>query len=295
MSVALNFILQQMKSQSQTMGSDLDVEALRENAKRSSQIQAEPDVAFETVFLGSRETDLALPQQQRQNAVILYIHGGGMVSGDPTYMRAYTSFLAKQSGMKVYGITYRLAPEDKFPAAPLDSLEAYLALREREPGKKIILLGESAGAYLAIATTLMARDKQLSLPDAVVAYAPCGDLTGRLDRSPYKDTDPVIGFGLEPRLRELYCPQTPENPYASICLADYHDFPPLRIVWDADEALSPDCREIAEKAVQAGSYVEAKEWKGTFHTFEVIGKMLPEAVEEMNDTLQFVKKQLGWQ
>ena len=102
----------------------------------------------------------------------------------------------------------------------------------------------------------------------------------------------MIGFGLEPRLREMYCPDDPANPYASICLADYHGFPPLRIVWDADEALSPDGREIAEKARQAGVAVEAKEWTGTFHTFEVLGKILPEAVEEMTDTLNFIEKQL---
>lgn len=292
MSAAINFMLQQMKSQPQSMSSDMDAEVLRESSKRSAQIATELDVTFETIFLGSRETDLVVPSQPRQDAVIMYIHGGGMVSGDPTYVRSYTSLLAKQSGMKVYGITYRLAPEHKFPAAPQDSLEAYLALREREPGKKIILLGESGGAYLVIATTLMARDKNYSLPTAVVAYAPCGDLTGRLDRSPYKDTDPVIGFGLEPRLRELYCPDEPENPYASVCLADYHSFPPLRIVWDADEALSPDGREIAEKVRQVGSYVESKEWKNTFHTFELLGKILPEAVEEMTDTLNFIERQL---
>lgn len=72
--------------------------------------------------------------------------------------------------------------------------------------------------------------------------------------------------------------------------ADFHDFPPLRIVWDADETLAEDGRVIAQKAKDAGVYVEAKEWQGTFHTFEMMPTRLPEAREERNDSIQFLKR-----
>lgn len=288
MSIQLDMILEQMKAQKQSFHEDFDVENLRQTAQMSAQIPPEKDVDFAEILLGSRNSDMAIPPKPREDAVIMYIHGGGFVSGNPKYVRSFTSFLAKKSKMKVYGITYRMAPEYQFPAGPNDCLESYEALVQMLPDKKIIVLGESAGATYAIVTALMARDKNIRLPDAVVAYAPCGDITGRIDRAAYKDTDPVIGYNALDKIRNLYCPEDADDPYASICLADYKGFPPIRIVWDAGEVLSPDSREIVNKAEKAGVHVEAKEWKNTFHTFELLGAMLPEAVEEINDTVRFI-------
>lgn len=288
MSVQLEMIVEQMRAQGQSIHAEFDVERLREASRMSGQIPPEKGVRFGEIMLGTRKTDVAIPESAREDAVIMYIHGGGLVSGDPRYVRSFTSVLAKTAEMKVYGITYRLAPEYKFPAAPEDCLEAYKKLREHLPEKKIILLGESGGATLVIATTLMARDQHIRLPEAVVAYAPLGDITGAIDREPYRESDPVVGYGAEERIRSLYCPKDAQNPYASVCLAAYHGFPPLRIVWDAKEALSPDSRIIAEKAENAGVYVESKEWENTFHTFEMLGSMLPEAMEEIAETVRFI-------
>lgn len=288
MSIQLDMMLAQMKAQGKSLHENFDVEVLRRTAQMSAQIPPEMDVEFKEVTLGSRESEIAIPLKAREDAVIMYIHGGGFVSGNPKYVRSFTSFLAKKSGMKVYGITYRMAPEFKFPVGPNDCFDAYEALTQMLPDKKILLLGESAGATYVIVTALMARDKNIRRPDAVVAYAPCGDLTGRICRSAYKDTDPVVGYNALDKIRTLYCPEDAENPYASVCLADYKDLPPLRIVWDAGEVLSLDSREIAAKAEIAGVYVEVKEWNNTFHTFELLGAMLPEAVEEINDTVSFM-------
>lgn len=292
MSIQLKLILKQMKSQGKSFAKDFDVEEVRKTAKMSAQMPPVKGVTYEEILLGGRETDVAIPKNPREDAVIMYIHGGGFVSGDPRYVRSFTSLLAKKAKMKVYGITYRLAPEYKFPTAPNDCLDAYKALRELLPDKKVILLGESGGATFVIVTTLMARDNNVKLPEAVVAYAPCGDITGRIDRSPYKDTDPSVGYGALDTARELYCPDDEDvkSPYASPCLADYHGFPPLRLAWDKGEALSPDSREIAEKAKAAGVEVEAKEWEGTFHTFEMLASLLPEAVKEIEDSVKFMEK-----
>lgn len=293
MSIQLAMVKKQMKGAGQSFGADFDVEQVRKSAESSGQMPPVKGVEFADIVLGGRETDVAIPQKQmRDDAVILYIHGGGFVSGDPKYVRSFTSYLAKTAKMKVYGITYRLAPEFPFPAGPNDCIDAYKALIEKESEKKIYLLGESGGATLVIVTTLMARDQGIRLPDAVAAYAPCGDVSGRIDRFPYKDTDLVVGYGAIDTLRKFYCPNEDEaeNPYVSPCLADYKGFPPLRLVWDKGEAFSADSREIAEKAKAAGVVTETKEWEGTFHTFEMLASLIPEAAKEVKDTVRFFEQ-----
>lgn len=290
MSRSMNIIKLQMRMQRPAFRKGFDVKKLRQAQAASSQIPLVEGVTFEEKTIAGCIVDAAIGENVRDDAIICYIHGGGFVSGDPRNFRSFTSYLAKESGWPVFGVVYRLAPEHPFPAAPEDCYGVYLALTEAYPDKKIYLVGESAGATLAIVTTLMARDQGARIPDAVVAYAPGGDFSGTMKRPVSKKKDPVLNVNVLDELRNMYCPDAATNPYASPCFAEFGDFPPLRIVWDADETLAEDGRVIAQKAKAAGAYVEAKEWTGTFHTFEMMPTILPEAREEVNDSIAFLKR-----
>lgn len=289
MSRAMKMIKLQMRMQRPAFRKGFDVKKLRQAQAASAQIPLVQGVVFEEKTIGGCIVDVAAPDHMRDDAIIYYIHGGGFVSGDPRNFRSFTSYLAKESGWPVFGVVYRLAPEHPFPAAPEDCYGVYLALAEAYPNKKIYLVGESAGATLSIVTTLMARDRGVRIPDAVVAYAPGGDFSGTLKRPLSKKKDPVLNSNVLDELRNMYCANDARNPYVSPVFADFRDFPPLRIVWDADETLAEDGRVIAQKAKDAGVYVEAKEWQATFHTFEMMPTILPEAREEVNDSIAFLK------
>ena len=289
MSRAMKIIKLQMRMQRPAFRKGFDGKKLRQAQAASSQIPLVQGVAFEEKTIAGCIVDVATPDNMRDDAIIYYIHGGGFVSGDPRNFRSFTSYLAKESGWQVFGVVYRLAPEHPFPAAPEDCYGVYLALAEAYPDKKIYLVGESAGATLSIVTTLMARDRGVRIPDAVVAYAPGGDFSSTLKRPLSKKKDPVLNSNVLDELRNMYCPNDAMNPYVSPAFANFRDFPPLRIVWDADETLAEDGRVIARKAKNAGVYVEAKEWQDTFHTFEMMPTILPEAREEVNDSIAFLK------
>ena len=57
------------------------------------------------------------PNDNTRDGVILYLHGGGYVSGSLDYALGFGSVLASETGMKVFCISYRLAPENPYPAA----------------------------------------------------------------------------------------------------------------------------------------------------------------------------------
>jgi hypothetical protein len=72
-----------------------------------------------------------IPNDERRDGVILYLHGGGYVYGDLEYAMGFGSALAVQCGTRVFCAAYRLAPEAPFPAAIEDSLSAYKYLLEK--------------------------------------------------------------------------------------------------------------------------------------------------------------------
>lgn len=113
-----------------------------------------PDVP---VLVFSPDSGSALP-------ALVYMHGGGFVLGDANGDKELPALLAAELGAVVVSVDYRLAPEHPFPAALED---CYAALRWVADGTselavdidRIGIGGVSAGAGLAAATTLLARDR----------------------------------------------------------------------------------------------------------------------------------------
>ena len=90
-----------------------------------------------------------MPQDQRRGGVVLYLHGGGYTCGSLEYAKGFSSVLAAECGVRVFCAAYRLAPENPYPAAVEDALEAYqYLLKKGYAGHQILLCGESAGGGL---------------------------------------------------------------------------------------------------------------------------------------------------
>src|ERR1041384_2652581 len=105
--------------------------------------------------------------------VILFFHGGVFALGSADASVGLVSDIARRARMRAVTVDYRLAPEHPFPAATEDALVAYRALLGREGGaERIVVGGESAGANLAVATLLAARDAGLHRPAAGLPLSP---------------------------------------------------------------------------------------------------------------------------
>ncbi|KAL4940944.1 hypothetical protein BDV06DRAFT_195586 [Aspergillus oleicola] len=99
-----------------------------------------------------------LKDENDNEMVVLYFHGGAYYLMDPCTHRPATSQISKRTKSPVLSVRYRLAPQHPFPAALVDALVAYLYLVAPPPGSlhapipanKIILSGDSAGGNLAL-------------------------------------------------------------------------------------------------------------------------------------------------
>ena len=59
---------------------------------------------------------LAVPRDEVRSGVVLYIHGGGFVSGGIEYAKGFASVLSSECGIRVATFEYKLAPENIFPS-----------------------------------------------------------------------------------------------------------------------------------------------------------------------------------
>jgi cation diffusion facilitator CzcD-associated flavoprotein CzcO/acetyl esterase/lipase len=105
-------------------------------------------------------------------ARVLYLHGGAFCIGSPRTHRSLTARLSLASGLPVFALDYRLAPEHPYPAALDDALAAYRALSSDGP---VIVAGDSAGGNLALVLAMALRDAGEPAPASLLLLSPLGD------------------------------------------------------------------------------------------------------------------------
>jgi acetyl esterase len=108
---------------------------------------------------------------------IVMFHGGGFVLGSIEAQDALAHRVAIGCDSVVISLDYRLAPENPFPAALQDGMSVYSWVRASGgefgiDGGRVGVLGESAGATIAVAVAMTARDQGQPPLGAFLAYPP---------------------------------------------------------------------------------------------------------------------------
>jgi acetyl esterase/lipase len=118
---------------------------------------------------------------------LLWIHGGGYVIGTAQQDDPVCRRFARELGITVAAVDYRLAPEHPYPAALEDCYSAltWLAgLPAVDPGR-VAIGGASAGGGLAAALALLAHDRGEVTPVLqLLAYPMLDDRSGTTPDNP---------------------------------------------------------------------------------------------------------------
>jgi epsilon-lactone hydrolase len=216
---------------------------------------------------------------------LLFLHGGGYVTGSPALYRHFTWRIATwriatAARARVLAIDYRLAPEHPFPAALDDALVAYrwLLAGTADP-QRTAVIGDSAGGGLALALLLRLRDDGLERPAAAVALSPWTDLalTGA-SLSLNAKSDPMLNVADARLFASCYLAGAdPRNPYASPLYGNPAGLPPVLIHVGSDEILHDDAVCMAENLRAAGCQVQIEVWPRMPHGWHLFAPVLPEA------------------
>lgn len=208
------------------------------------------------------------------SAAVLWIHGGGMVIGNPESDHERCARIARETGALVLSVRYRLAPEHPFPAGFDDCFAALRMLREQADAlgvdpARIAVAGSSAGGGLAAGVAQRALDEGIPVAFQALVYPMLDDRTvlrpdhegrGVFVWSPRSNRSAWTAYlGGAPTLEAAPRYAAPAR------RADFAGLPPAWIgVGELDLFFEEDC-DYAERLRAAGVQVALHLVTGMFH------------------------------
>jgi acetyl esterase/lipase len=252
-----------------------DVAAARKNVSERAAAAPPPDTTGLEVGDRTVPADPDVPvrvyRPDGARGAIVWLHGGGWVTGDLDTEHPLAARIAAASGAVVIVVGSRRAPEHRFPAA-LDDAYAALAWTAGQAAElgidqgRIAVGGHSAGAGLAAAVALRARDQQGPRVRFQLLSQPTLDdrqetwSQRNFTDTPWSDRDTLTAAWRQ------YLGGQPATPYAAPArAADLSGLPPAYIATAELDPIRDEGISYALRLLQSGVSVELHQWPGTFH------------------------------
>lgn len=244
--------------------------------------------------LNGMHAEWLIPAGAGKDKVILYTIGGGYISGTCSDHRTLVAKVAQTSGIALLMFDHRLAPEHPYPAALEDSLMAYRWLLGQEiTPDNIVIMGESAGGGLCLATLLAIRDQGLPLPAGAVALSPWTDLTLAGESYRTKRNVCISPPGMSKVCSQYYYGEhDPTNPWISPLYGDLRGLPPMFINVGTYETMLDDSTRFIAKAKAAGVDATLVMGEKMVHCYPLMAPMFPEATQALDEICAFIKRRL---
>jgi acetyl esterase len=242
--------------------------------------------------------EVVVPVGAPPHPVLLYLHGGGWVSGSPSTHRKLAHRFAQQ-GFLVVSPDYRLAPEHPFPAGFEDALHA-LGWVAREAARfggdpsRLAIGGDSAGANLAAAVAALAPRLSAPLPRAaLLLYGVFDFATLRGLAAPGDPLATLLGEMLDLMLGSYLgspAASPPSDPRLSPLLAA-HRLPPSYVLVGGADPLVDQAAALAAALARAGVPHEHDVVPGMPHGFCQM-EFLPPARASVARMADFLRRHL---
>ncbi|MDX8431664.1 MAG: alpha/beta hydrolase [Candidatus Algichlamydia australiensis] len=280
--------------------SDQSIEQVRKNFALLTRWQGDraPLPKVESHVIKGSSGDLPLrifyPEVDKKLPVCLYFHGGSYVKGDLETHDPICRHLAKNSGVVIVALQYRLAPESTFPAPIEDALTLISWIEQQQKQLQIdpsqlCVAGDSAGGNLAALLThkLKNRFKLQAL------------IYPQLDFSFSLESHKKFakGFLLEEEslvwARSLYVPkgidyQDPE--LSPLFASDFGGLPPTFLLTAEYDPLRDEGELYAKKLIEAGVPVTSHRFESMTHGFVGLSLLLEPAEQALLDVAKAIRE-----
>lgn len=243
-----------------------------------------------------------MPKERKENVPgVMWIHGGGYILGMKEMVYASRAIdLVKNYGAVVISPGYRLALFHPYPAAINDCYTILLYLKEhsKEYGineNQIMVGGESAGAGLCVALTMMARDKG----EVKIAFQmPLYPMIDNFDTDSSKDNHGKIWntkrnhFAWKKYLRKDVHSEV--SPYAAPARQkDYSNLPPAYTFVGDGEPFFSETITYIDNLKKAGVEAEVDVYHTNIHAFDMMrpdDELSKKAIKKFNDAFEYAVK-----
>jgi acetyl esterase/lipase len=262
--------------------------------KMSAKMKLPKNISTEQIQINRINAEWIIPEGYLENKILLYIHGGGFISGSCLTHRMHVAKFANGSKLKSLVFDYRLAPENPFPAGLEDCIEVYTwLLRQGYKSENIVIGGESAGGTLTLSLLLGLKEEGIDLPKAAFSISPVTDLRCLADSFQYNASNDVAPMGSWNVWTKYYIANNnPLNPLLSPQFGNYEGLPPIFICVGTHEIHLNDCENVARIANEQGVKVTLRKWDKMIHAFPILSPLFPEAKQAMTEICEFAKNSL---
>ena len=232
--------------------------------------------------------------------VVLYIHGGGWVIADRKVYDSSARALTNAAGAIVVSTDYRLAPENKFPAAHDDTFAAYQWVRANarqfngDP-TRVAVIGESAGGNMAASISIRARAQSVPLPlYQVLIYPVTNYAFDTPSQGANQDAAPLSTKGLRWFYERYFNnPAEAANPVFSVLRADLRGLPAATVITADIDPLRSEGAAYAQRLTEAGVAVDLRNYPGVTHEFFGMGAVLDEAKQAVAQAATGLRRAFG--
>jgi acetyl esterase len=240
------------------------------------------------------------PAEAERLGVLVYFHGGAFFLGSLDTHDHVARALAKETGLQVVSVGYRLAPEHSFPAG-LEDCYGVVRWVASNPeglgwdGVTLALAGDSSGGNFVAAVAGMAKDDRLDVVTHQVLFYPSLDLDFDVDR--YASLrENAVGYGLETAgLRPfnafyLDSGADPDDVRVSpIKREDLSGLPPALIITGEFDPLRDEGELYGARLEAAGVEATVSRYAGAGHGFLQHFYWIPEYYRALVETAEFLK------
>jgi acetyl esterase len=242
-------------------------------------------------------TPMKLRQTNGLAPCLVFFHGGGWVIGDLDTHDVVCRKLAHEGELIVISVDYRLAPENKFPAAVDDAIAAtkWIAGNAGQLGidaARLTVGGDSAGGNLAAVVSLAARDGDGPAIAGQVLIYPATDFTMNHPSHSEPETSILLTHTVIKWFRDHYLNNLADGEHwraSPARAASLAGLPPAYVLTAGADPLRDEGNEYAARLKDAGVKVTTRTFPGQFHGFFTMGKLLPQANDAASEIAGWLK------
>lgn len=256
--------------------------------------------AVEDTTAGDVPVRIYTPVDADAYGLLVYFHGGAFFLGSLNTHDHVARNLAKETGLEVISVDYRLAPEAAFPAG-LEDCHAVVrwAAENGEAlkwdGKTLALAGDSSGGTFVAAVAALAHDEGFDRITHQVLLYPSLDLDFDVDR--YESLrENAEGYGVETAglkgFNSFYFESGADaaNPLVSpIKREDLSGLPPALIVTAEYDPMRDEGELYGQRLKEAGVEVTVSRYAGANHGFAQNFSWIPEYYKVFGETAAFLR------
>lgn len=233
--------------------------------------------------------------------VVLYLHGGAFLTCGANSHARLIETLSKFADSPVLVVNYRLLPQYSVGMALDDCYDAYQWLRRHgHVPDQIVLAGDSAGGYLALALAQRIQE-QGEDPAALVAISPLFQLAKKRKQAHRNiRTDAIFSAKAFDALAALIAGAAAKNTVDGKPEEIYepleHILPGLPrtlIHVSGSEVLLHDAQLAARRLARVGVPVEVRIWPGQIHDFQMAAPVVPEALRSLRLIGEYIREATG--